>query len=108
MMNRAYFLRKEKELSLSRFVVEKVIELPQSRYVMFSRRLLLGYDFLRDNQDLMYVDSNGVWHCLLVKAEGAGDGILVNAEGSEYARYVAYCPDCSAVGKQESGGEDDE
>ena len=34
----------------------------------------------------MYVDTEGVSHCLLVLGEGSDDGILVESEGSSYAR----------------------
>jgi len=38
----------------------------------------------------MRIDKNGVRHCILVKVSGENDGILVESEGYEYARYAAY------------------
>jgi hypothetical protein len=38
----------------------------------------------------MYIDTNGVYHCIYVKGEGAKDGILIESEGYSYARYAAY------------------
>lgn len=52
--------------------------------------LLSDYDFIKENFDKMYTDSDQIWHCLLVKAEGANEGILVEAEGYGYARYSGY------------------
>ena len=40
----------------------------------------------------MYQDRDGVSHCLLVLGEGEEDGILVESEGSLYARYSALLP----------------
>ena len=39
----------------------------------------------------MYQEGDVV-HCILVKGQNASDGILVNSEGSGYARYAAYFP----------------
>lgn len=38
------------------------------------------------------VDAEGRYHCLLVTGEGRRDGILVNSEGADYARYSAFIP----------------
>jgi hypothetical protein len=38
----------------------------------------------------MRVDTEGTWHCTLIKEEGKNEGILVESEGYEYARYSAY------------------
>ncbi len=74
-------------------VVERVVELSPARYARFAGNLLSDYEFLREHQNRMYVDTQGVWHCLLVKAQGAKDGILVNTEGAAFPRYTGYCPD---------------
>ena len=49
------------------------------------------YDFIRQHWDKMYQEGDVV-HCILVKGENSTDGILVNSEGSGYARYAAYFP----------------
>ncbi len=98
-MNKAVFFRKEQRLEdrLSAYEVEKVIELLPEQYQQFADNLLSDWDFLWENKELMHVDAHGIWHCFLVKAQGAHDGILVNAEGASYARYIAYCPNYSDV-----------
>lgn len=40
----------------------------------------------------MYRDSQGRIHCLLVYDDESGDGLLINSEGSSYARYSQYIP----------------
>ena len=36
-------------------------------------------------------------HCVLVLSESGKDGILVDAQGSNYARYAAYLPDAKML-----------
>ena len=86
------FRRKDKEIETTPCVVEKIIELGQKKYTHFRQHLLDDYDFLSENRESMYVDTDGVSHCLLVLGEGSKEGILVESEGSSYARYSAYVP----------------
>jgi hypothetical protein len=48
--------------------------------------------FIAENTDLMHRDENGVFHCLLVLGEGSSDGVLIEAEGYNYARYSSFMP----------------
>ena len=68
------------------------MELSAAQFDYFSKNLLSDYDFLLTNIDCMYQDGDGVSHCLLVLGEGRDDGIIVNSEGSAYARYSAFVP----------------
>ena len=54
--------------------------------------MLDNYDFIRDHVDAMYRDRDGLDHCLLVLGEGHEEGILVESEGSAYARYSSLLP----------------
>lgn len=92
---RAIFRRKEVCFEPSECEIEKVIHLSDSDFARFQQTLLDNYDFLRENADLMRVE-NGVTHCLLVVGESFEDGILVNSEGSDYARYAAYFPNAKS------------
>lgn len=51
----------------------------------------------------MYVDSEGTMHCLLVLDEdspnGTPDGILVESEGANYARYSSYLPNANFLAR---------
>lgn len=92
---RAIFRRKEACFEPSECEIEKVIHLSDSDFARFQQTLLDNYDFLHENADLMRVE-NGVTHCLLVVGETLEDGILVNSEGSDYARYAAYFPNAKS------------
>ena len=95
MQARAIFRRKEACFEPSECEIEKVIHLSDSDFARFQQTLLDNYDFLRENVDLMRVE-DGVTHCLLVVGETFEDGILVNSEGSDYARYAAYFPNAKS------------
>lgn len=84
--------RKEPEIEVDECKIEDVVELSNAEYHYFRCRLLNNYDFIAENVDKMYNDDEGVCHCLLVLGEGENDGILVESEGSHYARYSAFLP----------------
>lgn len=86
----AVFERKPDCLGTTPCQIEKVVELSAEEYKAFSEHLYKDQTFIEENIDLMYYDSKGVRHCLLVLGEGAEDGILVESEGAEYARYAAH------------------
>lgn len=72
------------------FLVEKVINLASKDFAAYANMLMTDQPFITDNRDLMYVDKVGDWHCILVQDEAAGCGLLVCADGYDYARYSAY------------------
>lgn len=49
------------------------------------------YIWLSDNKSLMRCEE-GVEHCVLFLGEGSQDGVLVNSEGYDWARYAAFIP----------------
>jgi hypothetical protein len=100
-MSKTFFTRKATDISelkcrivpdheKSQFVIEKVMELDKDEFDKFSVDLLSDYDFIKENIDLMYVDSDGVWHCILVKLKDGCESILIESEGYDYARYSSY------------------
>lgn len=74
----------------NQFLIEEIIELEPSEFGNFAENLLDDYDFIAKRTDKMFVDSDRVWHCILIKAKDSKDGILVESEGYDYARYSAY------------------
>lgn len=88
---RAVFMRKETEIYADEFQVARVITLPLEQYAEFTKHLYRAYDFIEENIDLMQL-LDGVRHCILVTGEGVDEGVLVESEGSSYARYSAFVP----------------
>lgn len=97
---KALFRRKEPELEVKDCVFNHVIVLSDSEYEHFRKHLLNDYDFIRDHREEMGV-REGMIHCILVLHEESGDGILVNSEGADYARYVAHFPGAGAYLEQQ-------
>ena len=87
------------EIDTKEFQVEKVITLPSEQYAYFTQHLMKEHDFIKENVDLMY-EKDGVWHCLLVAGEGMDEGVLVESEGSAYARYSAFVPFAQEIIRQ--------
>lgn len=54
--------------------------------------MLDDYDFISKYEGSLHVEQDGVTNALLVLNAKTGEGILVNSEGSAYARYSAYLP----------------
>ncbi len=88
----ARFERKENELDTQPCVIDAIHEIPADEYNAFTKNMLRDYEFIRNNQDMMCVDSNGLTHCMLVMGTDLPDGVLINSEGSSYGRYTAILP----------------
>ena len=70
-------------------IIEKTVILTDAQYNDFASDLFEARTFIEENIDLMFQDSKGAWHCILVTTEYRKGGILVESEGYEYARYAA-------------------
>lgn len=88
----AFFERKLPKFDLTDAVIEAVEVLSHDRFEAFSRQLLQDTDFIAVHKSAMYIDENDVRHCLLVLDEAYDNGILVDSQGYNYARYAAWMP----------------
>ena len=88
---------KESELCADPCVIEAVEELSEEAFRNFQGRLLRDSDFILDHTKNLLVNRDGRYHCLLVLCEGEPDGILVDSEGSSYARYSGLLPDARLI-----------
>lgn len=88
----AIFTRKAEDYPVRDCVIEKIVELPEAEYKYFKTAPLRDMPFISENIDLMHRDKNGVFHCLLVLGEESSDGVLIEAEGYNYARYSSFMP----------------
>ena len=88
---------KETELVADTCVIEAVEELARADFDTFRERMLLDYDFILEHSANLLVNKDGNYHCLLVLCEGEQDGILVDSEGSAYARYSGFLPDARMI-----------
>ena len=67
--------------------VDKVIELPSSRFQQFSRALLADYDFIAENKNAIRHDEDAR-HCLLILDADGTDGFLVDPQGYNYLSRI--------------------
>jgi len=89
------FIRKaelEELIPQDEFVIEKEIVLDELAFEEFINNPLGYYDFIKENTNIMYCDTDGVFHCIYVTAKEHDFGILVESEGYHYARYTAFLP----------------
>lgn len=91
MIIQAELKRKQSEYEGEACVVDKVIELPAQRFQQFSRALLVNYDFIAENKNAIQHDDDAR-HCLLILDADGTDGVLVDPQGYNYARYSAFVP----------------
>ncbi len=75
---------------------EKIIRLSEREFERFLQSPMEYQNFIKENVDLMRQNERGVYHCLLVTGDNHRDGILVEADGYDYARYASYVPDAAA------------
>ena len=101
----AQFRRKESVIQQDECEIVKVVELTREEFHHFKNNLLDDYDFISENNDLMCVDKTGTTHCILVLGDDYDEGILVNSEGSSYARYSALLPNARSFIEQQMGQE---
>lgn len=85
-------MRKESEFQTKSCVVEKAIAVSHGEFEYLKSHPLRDNDLIAENTDLMYCDSDDNYHCLLIYDEEQGDGLLIESEGTSYARYAQYIP----------------
>ena len=92
MIINANLIRKESEFRTKSCVVEKAIAVSHAEFDDLKRHPLRDNKLIAKNADLMYCDRNDNYHCLLIYDEEQGDGLLIESEGTLYARYAQYIP----------------
>lgn len=80
---------KPNNFQMDTWQVEKVIDLPTAEFDEFVTLPLRDYPFIAENKEFMYSEG-GVIHGLLVLGQNRSDGVLIDAEGYNYARYASY------------------
>lgn len=85
-------IRKESEFRTKSCVVEKSIAVPRAEFDELKRHPLRDNKLIAENVDIMYCDRDDNYHCLLIYDEEQGDDLLIESEGTSYARYSQYIP----------------
>ena len=89
------------EILIDECKIEAAVVLDAEEFADFRRRLFVARDFIADNHDYMYLDRNGISHCLLVLGEGQPDGILVDSGLSQHAKFTSFLPNATDFMKKQ-------
>lgn len=89
---KAIFERKISSFATRECAINVIEVMDENEFEMFSKNLLSEQSFIADRKDEMYIDSAGRIHGLLALNIDSGDGILIDSQGYEYPRYVAFMP----------------
>ena len=73
--------------------VEQIIQLTYEQYQHFLSHIWEDMPFFEAHKRVKYCDSKGVSRCLLVTTRSRRDGILVDCQGFNFARYSCYVSD---------------
>ena len=93
--------RKPTELATKGCIIEKAIPVSHRKFVAITKYPLRDEPLIAENKDIMYFDSKyNMYHCLLIYDKDFGDGIVVESEGSNYARYAQYVPQAKTIYEQ--------
>ena len=85
-------LMEDKTIQPIQVEVVKILQLSGQQFRHFSANLLRDMPFLIPNKHLTGYDKR-VTRCLLVTTRGRRDGILVDCQGYNFARYSCYVPE---------------
>lgn len=88
---------KQSDYKTREIIVEKVITLYGRSFSELKDHPLRDNPYIAQNRELMYIDSNDTAHCLLMVDSDSGDGILVESEGSSYARKSQFISNARAL-----------
>ncbi|MBD5112453.1 MAG: hypothetical protein HDT42_08005 [Ruminococcaceae bacterium] len=87
---------KTAEFTPEKCTVEKVIEVSGAEFKRFYEKPMKPNYYLSTYKNLMgFFDES--YHCVLFINEQNGDGLLINSEGADYARYSQYIPNARGI-----------
>jgi len=89
---KAIFERKISEFHTKESVINGIELMNDKEFETFSKNLLSEQSFIADRKEEMYIDSTGQIYGLLALNKDSGDGILIDSQGYDYPRYVAFMP----------------
>lgn len=77
--------------------IDVSVTLPHSEFEDFRHNTLRDQDFIANSLSDLEKTNDKTRHCIMVLDEEADDGILVDPQGYNYARYSAYIPNAKQL-----------
>ncbi len=90
-------VRKEPVFEVRPCVVEKAVGISHREFEHLRTHALEDNDIIARNKGNMWFGADDKYHCLLVYDNDQGDGLLVESEGYDYARYAQYIPQAKLI-----------
>ena len=91
MRMKANYVEKPSNFIMDDWQIEKVVELSHEEFSALKIAPCQPQPFITENKNCMF-HKDGIIHGLLALGQGGHDGILIDAEGYDYARIAAYVP----------------
>lgn len=83
---------KETSFEPHEYEVDNIIEAPHNEFEYFKSHLLGEHDFIADYAEYMKEKETVGYHCIVLLDKDGNDGIIIDTQGTAYARYSAYFP----------------
>lgn len=87
--------------NIKAYDVQKIVELSPAEFAEFTLNLYDAYDFISEFNEEKHSAAPNAQNALLVLGEHESDGILIDPQGYNYARYSAYIPNARSLVNQE-------
>ena len=84
--------RNEQQATTQYCSIVKVVELSENDFNLLKNNTMKNFDFIAEYANLMHKDETGTNRCVLYLRENYDEGIIVNSEGTEFAKSFAYLP----------------
>lgn len=91
MKMKANYVEKPSNFIMDDWQIEKVVELSYKDFSALKTVPCQPQPFIAENKNCMF-HKDGIIHGLLALSQSGQDGILIDAEGYDYARIAAYVP----------------
>lgn len=92
MLINAQLRSKQEEIQPARCDIVCIVELSSAEFYDLQFNPLADRAFIKEHLPDLETDEFHAIPCMLVLGEGVDDGILVDPQGYDYARYTAYIP----------------
>ena len=90
-------VRKEPAFEVRSCVVEKAVGVSHAEFENLRRNTLKDNEIIARNKGSMWFGADDKYHCLLIYDNEQGDGLLIESEGYNYARYAQYIPHAKQI-----------
>ena len=77
--------------------IDKVIELPAAEFAKFIQRPFEYYDFIKEFNAESHQHQSDIRSCLLVLGKHEKDGVIIDPQGDNYARYSSFIANARAL-----------